>query len=140
MSKNTFSHPFSLLIKPASGDCNLNCTYCFYLDKASLYPDTKAHRMSKTTLEKLIAGYMRTKQPQYTFGWQGGEPTLMGVEFFKTVIQLQQKYGRTGDLVANGLQTNGLLIDDALAAHLAEYHFLVGVSLDGPPENVRGRR
>jgi len=134
MSKITINNPFSLLIKPASGDCNLNCTYCFYLDKASLYPHTKVHRMSSKTLENLIAGYMRTTQPQYTFGWQGGEPTLMGVDFFKSVIQLQQKYGRTGDFVANGLQTNGLLIDDALAAHLAEYHFLVGVSLDGPPE------
>ncbi len=134
MSKHNCNMPFSLLIKPASGDCNLRCTYCFYLEKASLYPHTKIHRMTETTLEKLIAGYMRTKQSRYTFGWQGGEPTLMGVDFFKKVIRLQKKYGKTGDLVANGLQTNGPLIDDAFAAHLAEYHFLVGVSLDGPPE------
>jgi len=126
--------PFSLLIKPASADCNLRCTYCFYLEKAALYPEMKTHRMSEATLKKLIASYMRTDQSQYSFGWQGGEPTLMGVDFFKSVTQLQQKFGKTGDLVANGLQTNGILIDDAFAEHLAEYRFLVGVSLDGPPE------
>jgi uncharacterized protein len=125
---------FSLLIKPASADCNLSCEYCFYLDHAALYPDTRAHRMSDEVLEAMIAGYMATPQSQYAFGWQGGEPTLMGFDFFRRVTDLQQKHGRPGALVSNGLQTNATLITDELARHLARYNFLVGVSLDGPAE------
>ena len=123
---------FSLLVKPASADCNLACAYCFYLDRNKLYPESGAHRMSDEILERMISGYMATDQPQYVFGWQGGEPTLMGVDFFRRVISLQQKHGRNGAVVANGLQTNATLIDDELAGHLAKYNFLVGVSLDGP--------
>lgn len=126
--------PFSLLVKPASADCNLRCEYCFYLDRCALYPDSKVHRMSGDALEAMVASYMRTDQPQYAFGWQGGEPTLMGVDFFRRVVDLQQRYGRDGASVANGLQTNGVLLDDEFAAHLARYNFLVGVSLDGPEE------
>ncbi|MCK4422813.1 MAG: radical SAM protein, partial [Candidatus Omnitrophica bacterium] len=128
------SKPFSLLIKPASADCNLNCAYCFYLGHSSLYPRIKVHRMSDQVLEKLISSYLRTNQPQYSFGWQGGEPTLMGLDFFKRVIQLQQKHGHPGANIANGLQTNAIRIDDEFAKHLSKYNFLVGVSLDGPPE------
>lgn len=124
--------PFSLLIKPVSADCNLRCDYCFYLDHARLYPTERRHRMSDETLENMIASYMATDQPQYVFGWQGGEPTLMGVDFFRRVTDLQKKYARPGAVVANGLQTNATLIDDAMARHFAEYKFLVGVSLDGP--------
>ena len=124
--------PFSLLIKPASADCNMNCHYCFYLEKSSLYPDQKVHRMSEATLEKMISSYIETEQPCYTFGWQGGEPTLMGLDFFKSVVKMQQKYGRPGSMVTNGLQTNASLIDEPFAKHLAEYKFLLGVSLDGP--------
>jgi uncharacterized protein len=94
--------------------------------------------MGDEVLERLVAGYMATNQPQYAFGWQGGEPTLMGVDFFRRVTSLQQKYGRNGVHVANGLQTNGTLLDDDLARHLARFHFLLGVSLDGP-ESVHDR-
>lgn len=125
---------FSLLIKPASADCNLRCEYCFYLEKCALYPDDKKHRMSVETLDKMVSSYMATPQPQYAFGWQGGEPTLMGLDFFKKVVELQQKYGRPGAVVANGLQTNAVLINDEFAEHLAKYRFLIGVSLDGPEE------
>jgi len=124
--------PFSLLIKPASADCNMNCHYCFYLEKSSLYPDQKVHRMSGATLEKMISSYMGTEQPCYPFGWQGGEPHLMGLDYFKNVVKMQQKYGRPGSMVTNGLQTNASLIDQPFAKHLAEYKFLLGVSLDGP--------
>jgi len=124
----------SLLIKPASADCNLRCEYCFYLDHAALYPETRRHRMSDEVLEAMIAGYMATPQQQYAFGWQGGEPTLMGVDFFRRVTDLQQKHGRPGAMVSNGLQTNATLITDDLARHLARYNFLVGVSVDGPAE------
>ncbi len=126
--------PFSLLIKPASADCNLACDYCFYLPKSALYPHEETHRMSERTLDKVIRSYMATPQPQYVFGWQGGEPTLMGVDFFRAVTSRQQKYGRAGMTVANGLQTNATLIDDEFAAHIAAFNFLVGVSLDGPAD------
>ena len=126
--------PFSLLIKPASADCNINCSYCFYLEKKSLYPEQKVHRMSDAVLEGMIASYMRTEQPQYSFGWQGGEPTLMGLDFFRKVTDLQQKYGSKGAIVANGLQTNATLITNEMAEHFSKYKFLLGVSLDGPTE------
>jgi len=94
--------------------------------------------MSGRMLETLIRGYMATTQPHYVFGWQGGEPTLMGLDFFKQVVDLQKKHGRPGSAVANGLQTNATLITEAFAEHLAEYKFLLGVSLDGP-EDVHDR-
>lgn len=124
--------PFSLLVKPASADCNLKCDYCFYLDHCSFYPESKKHRMSEVVLERMISTYMSTRQPNYAFGWQGGEPTLMGLDFFKKVTELQQKHGRSGVMVSNGLQTNGTLIDDAMAEHFGKYQFLLGVSVDGP--------
>lgn len=126
--------PFSLLVKPAGADCNLACAYCFYLKKAALYPETRAHQMSDHVLEALVRTYLATEQPVYSFGWQGGEPTMMGRAFFERVTELQQRYGRPGSQVGNGLQTNATLIDDAFAEHLAAYRFLVGVSLDGPAE------
>lgn len=126
--------PFSLLIKPAGADCNIRCDYCFYYDRGSLYPQTRRHRMSDETLERLVASYMATEQPTYSFGWQGGEPTLMGLDFFRRAVELQQHYGRPGSQVANGLQTNGMLVTDDLARLFRDYRFLLGVSLDGPEE------
>jgi len=123
---------FSLLIKPASADCNMDCRYCFYLEKSELYPEKKIHRMAEATLEKLISSYMETPQKCYTFGWQGGEPTLMGLGFFKKVIELQKKYGKSGSMVANGLQTNSILLDEQFIKYLSAHRFLLGVSLDGP--------
>ena len=89
--------------------------------------------MSDEVLEKMISTFMKSNQSNYAFGWQGGEPTLMGVDFYRKVVDLQQKYGNRGALVSNGLQTNVTLIDDEFAAHLAKYQFLVGASIDGPP-------
>ena len=126
--------PFSLLIKPAGADCNLRCTYCFYLEKCNLYPGTSKHRMPDSVLEKLIQSYMATIQPTYAFSWQGGEPALMGLDFFRRVTALQKSYGKTGAVVSNGIQTNATLIDDAFAEHLERYRFLAGVSLDGPSD------
>ena len=125
---------FSLLIKPASADCNLECDYCFYLEKGKLYPDTSVHRMDDETLEILVSGYMNTRQEVYSFGWQGGEPALMGTEFFRKVTKLQENCGSPGTRVSNGLQTNGTLITPEMARHLAEYRFLTGISIDGPEE------
>jgi uncharacterized protein len=123
---------FSLLIKPCSADCNLRCRYCFYLPAARNYPETACHRMDDRTLERVVRSFLATPQPVHTFGWQGGEPTLMGLPFFQRVVELQRGLGKPGTRVANGLQTNGTLLTDAFAAFLAEYRFLVGVSLDGP--------
>ena len=128
------TRPFSLLIKPAGADCNIACDYCFYYDRASLYPGASRHRMSEETLERVVSTFMATQQPTYSFGWQGGEPTLMGVDFFRRAVELQQAYGGPGSRVANGLQTNGMLVDDEMAKLFHDYRFLIGVSLDGPED------
>lgn len=124
--------PFSLLIKPASADCNLRCEYCFYLDTSRLYSTSLRHRMSDEVLEQLVKSYMATIQPTYSFAWQGGEPTLMGLDFFRKVVALQKHYGSKGAIISNSLQTNVTRIDEKLARHFARYCFLLGCSLDGP--------
>ncbi len=123
----------SLLIKPASGDCNLRCCYCFYHDRLSdPYKDREQHRMRPEVLDALIRQGMRLQRDNATFGWQGGEPTLCGLDFFRTIVALQKEYGYAGQSVSNGLQTNGLLLTPEWAEFLHEYNFLLGVSLDGP--------
>jgi uncharacterized protein len=110
----------------------LRCKYCFYLDRCELYPETEQHRMSDEVLDQMLRTFMATKQPQHAIGWQGGEPTLMGLPFFQRVTELQKQYGQRGIPVSNGLQTNTTLLDDAWCTHLGRYKFLVGVSIDGP--------
>ena len=90
-----------------------------------MYPHDRTLRMDAAILEHLIESYLATQQTVYTFTWQGGEPTLMGARFFKRVTDLQKKFAQPGSRIANGLQTNATLIDDALAQHLARHHFLV---------------
>ncbi len=121
----------SILIKPSGPDCNLNCTYCFYLDKAGLFPNDKVHRMSEEVLEELIRQAMQQSPQNISMSWQGGEPTLMGLDFFKKVVELEQKYGN-GKIVGNGFQTNGYLLNEEWADFLAQWQFLVGFSIDGP--------
>jgi len=121
----------SLLIKPSGPDCNIDCTYCFYLDKAELFPEEATHRMSLKVLEEIIKQAMQQGPSNISFGWQGGEPTLMGLPFFKKAVEYQEKYG-VGKTVGNGLQTNGILLNREWANFLANYNFLVGLSLDGP--------
>ncbi|MFW6054714.1 MAG: anaerobic sulfatase maturase [Thermodesulfobacteriota bacterium] len=124
---------FSLLLKPASADCNLSCDYCFYLGKKDLYPESKTRRMSHEVLEQVIRSYLSTSQPVYSMIWQGGEPTLMGDAFFEKVVALQKQFAPRGARISNSLQTNATRISQKLAAHLGRYRFLVGCSLDGPP-------
>lgn len=121
----------SILIKPAGPDCNLNCSYCFYLNRSSIFPETKVHRMNHIVLEEMIRQVLQQDQNHFSFGWQGGEPTLTGLPFFKKAVEFQIKYG-TGKSVGNGLQTNGILLDKEWAIFLRKYSFLVGLSLDGP--------
>ncbi|MFX1389188.1 MAG: anaerobic sulfatase maturase [Promethearchaeota archaeon] len=123
--------PFSLLIKPASADCNLRCKYCFYIDHLETNKDKP--RMSNKVLETLISSYMKTDQNKnYAFGWQGGEPMIMGLKFYQKAIELQKRYAPPGAIISNGLQTNGTLITNDFAQFFGEYKFLLGVSLDGP--------
>jgi len=125
---------FHIMTKPIGPICNLDCKYCFYLEKENLYPETKSWAMPPEVLERYIQQYIAA-QPldEVHFAWQGGEPTLLGVDFFRTVIAVQQKYAG-GKQIHNALQTNATLIDDEWGAFLAEHNFLVGVSIDGPRE------
>jgi len=125
---------FHIMTKPIGPICNLDCTYCFYLEKESLYPKAGDWAMPPDVLEQYIRQYIAA-QPldEVHFAWQGGEPTLLGVDFFRTVVGLQQKYA-DGKTIHNALQTNGTLLDDVWAQFLAENEFLIGVSIDGPRE------
>jgi len=125
--------PFTLLIKPTGSDCNLDCKYCFYKDRAPEIGRGR-QRMSDKVLEKLIKDYMQLRFPMAGFAWQGGEPTLMGLDFYKKAVELQQEYGSPGRQVSNSLQTNAILLDDRWCQFLHDYKFLVGISIDGPKE------
>ena len=121
----------SILIKPASADCNLFCTYCFYLRNRALYPQIRHPRMDMKILEEMIRQVLQQDIPQVSFVWQGGEPTLMGLDFYRQAVRLQQKWGRN-HMIGNALQTNGILLDKEWTPFMREYQFLVGLSLDGP--------
>ncbi|MEO7143363.1 MAG: anaerobic sulfatase maturase [Bryobacteraceae bacterium] len=125
----------SLLIKPASAVCNLDCSYCFYLDRdADPYKSLPARRMTDETLERLVDTFLFYSYPNSVFAFQGGEPTLAGLNFFEKLVGLQKQYGRNGQNVSNALQTNATLLDDHWCALFHEYNWLLGVSLDGPRE------
>jgi len=121
----------SVLIKPAGPDCNMACSYCFYREKEALFPGAPTHRMNDDVLEETMRQLFAQPIPALSIGWQGGEPTLMGLDFFRKAVDLQIRFGR-GKSAGNGLQTNGLLLDKAWADFLKKYQFLVGLSLDGP--------
>jgi len=125
---------FHLLAKPTGATCNIDCTYCFFLSKEALYPNEKS-RMSAATLEAYIRQLLEShRTPQVTVAWQGGEPTLMKVEFFRQAVALVEKYRRPGQTVQHTFQTNGLLLDDDWCTFFKEHDFLVGLSVDGPRE------
>ena len=126
-----------VVVKPIGPMCNLCCRYCFYLEKESLYGATESWRMTDETLEAFIRQYIEaqpatTKDINFTF--QGGEPTLMGLDFFRRAVELEQKYLPPGKTASNSLQTNGILLDDQWCEFLRKNNFLVGLSLDGPEE------
>lgn len=123
--------PVSLLIKPASSLCNMRCAYCFYADVAGRRAVPSYGIMSPGTLEALVREAFAYAEGSCGFAFQGGEPTLAGLDFYREFVRLQRKYNVRRVAVHNALQTNGLLIDDAWAAFLAENRFLVGLSLDG---------
>jgi len=128
------SHPpaFHLLTKPTGATCNLDCSYCFFLSKEMLYPGSR-FRMADDLLEAYIRQLIQGHQlPAVTVAWQGGEPTLMGLDFFRRSIDYVEKYRRPGMRVEYTIQTNGTLLDDAWAAFFKQHNFLVGISIDGP--------
>jgi uncharacterized protein len=128
------SADFQLLIKPVSADCNLACDYCFYRRTLGQYPEPR-HRMSPETLERMISLALAAGRGGTTvFCWQGGEPMLAGLDFYRRAVALMQQHGRDRQPVGNALQTNGVLLDHEWARMCADYRMLVGVSLDGPRE------
>jgi len=125
---------FHVMTKPVGPICNLDCKYCFYLEKEKLYPEKTDWMMADGVLESYVRQYIEAQSaPVITFAWQGGEPTLLGVEFFRKAVELQKKYAN-GKRIENTFQTNGVLLDDAWGEFLAANHFLVGLSIDGPRE------
>ena len=126
---------FHVMAKPAGSTCNLDCKYCFYLSKERLPKGPGTGEMSDETLELFVKQYIEgVTGPEVVFSWQGGEPTLRGLDFFRRVVALQRKYAKPSQRIENDLQTNGVLIDENWAAFLKENKFLVGLSIDGPRE------
>ncbi len=125
---------FHIMAKPTGSACNLNCAYCFFLKKERLYPGSD-FRMSDGVHEAYINQLLEAHQvPQVTIAWQGGEPTLMGLDFFRRSVELQTKYQKPGTRIENTFQTNGILLNDEWCDFFQENNFLIGLSLDGPKE------
>jgi uncharacterized protein len=129
------SSGFQLFVKPAGAVCNLDCQYCYYRDTSSLYPDAGTLHMTESLLEEYIVQHFESAPgPDVDFSWHGGEPTTLGVGFFQKVVDLQRKHRPVGWRVRNGIQTNGMLLDEEWCGFLASEGFGVGLSLDGPAE------
>jgi uncharacterized protein len=129
------SREFQVFVKPAGAVCNLDCQYCYYRDKRSLYPDTTVFRMPESLLEEYIVQHIEAAPgPEIAFSWHGGEPTTLGVDFFRKAVELQRKHRPAGWRIRNGIQTNGILLDEEWCRFLAAEGFSIGLSLDGPAE------
>lgn len=126
--------PVNVLIKPASSACNMACSYCFYRDVSDHREHSFEGMLTLQRMEQVISAAMEFAEGSCTFAFQGGEPTLAGLNFFRQTVRLQKRLCKPGVRVFNAIQTNGLCIDEAWAEFLAEHHFLVGLSLDGPPD------
>jgi len=122
----------SLMVKPVGAACNLSCEYCYYLPTRDALYGGRTRRMETAALESLLRDFLPRAGGDVLVAWQGGEPTLAGLDFFRAALELQAQYRRPGQRIAHALQTNGTLIDDAWGAFLHEHGFLVGISIDGP--------
>ena len=131
---------FHVLAKPTGPLCNLDCKYCFYLEKDTLYPSTAKWMMADDVLESFIRQYIEQQEAnEVHFAWQGGEPTLLGIDYFRKIVLLQEKYS-LGKSITNAFQTNGILLNDDWGRFLHDHLFLVGLSIDGPRELHDGYR
>ena len=129
------SREFQVFVKPAGAACNLDCQYCYYRDKRSLYPASGALRMTEDLLEECIVQHIRAVGgPEVVFSWHGGEPTTLGVDFFRKAVEIERKHRPAGWRMRNGIQSNGVLLDEDWCRFLAAEDFRVGLSLDGPAE------
>ena len=127
-----FSRPLYVMLKPIGSRCNLQCKYCYYLEKENLYRNEKAHVISDELLEKFIKEYIEAQtMPQVLFTWHGGETLLRPLSFYQRALELQRIYGR-GRQIDNCIQTNGTLLTDEWCEFFHRNHFLVGISIDGP--------
>lgn len=134
-SKGHFLREFQVFAKPVGSLCNLRCSYCYYLGKKGLYPDTDHFRMDDDILEKYIIQHIEAStEAVIAFSWHGGEPLLAGIEFYKKVLTLQSAHKPAEKVVLNGIQTNGTLINDEWSRFFADNGFLIGISIDGPAE------
>jgi uncharacterized protein len=126
---------FQIFAKPSGAACNLRCGYCYYLEKEDLYPKTRSHRMSEDLLEQYIVQHIGAAPgEEIRFSWHGGEPTVLGLDYFRRIVALQRRHRPPDRRISNGIQTNGVLLDEEWCRFLAEEQFGVGLSLDGPQE------
>ncbi len=129
------SRDFQVFVKPAGPLCNLDCHYCYYLKKEHLYPKGESFRMTDDLLERYIVQHIEAcTEKEIRFSWHGGEPTVLGLDYFQKIVALQKKHKPANRLIANGMQTNGTLLDEQWGRFLAAENFAVGLSLDGPQE------
>ncbi|WP_394240664.1 anaerobic sulfatase maturase [Vibrio astriarenae] len=133
--KGKASKRLHVMAKPIGAACNIDCTYCYYLSKQDLleYKKGCSPKMDEDMLEAYVRQYIEAQNtPEIIFSWQGGEPTMLGLEYFERIVELQKKYQPEGIQISNDLQTNGTLLNDKWCAFLAKNNFLVGLSIDGP--------
>jgi uncharacterized protein len=135
MHMESISREFQVFVKPVGARCNLDCQYCYYLEKEALHPGERAVLMPDEILEQYIIRHLEANtEPIAFFSWHGGEPTLAGIEFFRKAVQIQKRHLQPGIKLMNGIQTNGTLLDDEWGGFLAKEEFVVGISMDGPAE------
>ncbi len=129
------SREFQVMVKPVGAVCNLDCRYCYYLNKKALYPKGESFHMTDDVLERYIVQHIETcPKEMILFEWHGGEPTILGLDYFRRIVQLQREHRPAGQQILNGIQTNGILLDDEWCRFLAAERFQVGISIDGPKE------
>ena len=129
------SREFQVFAKPAGPVCNLDCAYCYYLGRDTLYPKGESFRMPDDLLEKYIVQHIHAcAEPVIPFSWHGGEPTVLGLDYFRRIVAFQKKHQPAGRTILNGIQTNGTLLDEDWSRFLAAEGFAVGISIDGPRE------